>query len=946
MRRTVAVVTSVFMFITSPTSLSAASDTEPTASKASRKPYVEGQLLVRFDSNSAAADRRKVRSEHGIRSARSLGRGWKLMDFKPGDELEVLRQLQNDDAVERAELNFVRPLLDHPSEGDWAAANMGVPLSVTASPSTGQGAKVAVLDSGVSSHSQLAGRIASGGWDYVDRDSNPSDPDGHGTAVAGIIAALHDGVAPVGAAPDAQVIPMRVAGPFGASDANLYEAILDSIDLGAAVINLSLGSPFPSSALEEALAVAESAGISVVAAAGNSGTDLAEYPAAYPTVISVGALEQSDGGIQIASFSSFGKVDVAAPGASIRVLAGGGGTQTASGTSFSAPFVSAGAAILAASFPGMTAGQRRHLLLANTTQPDGGSAKRVSAGNGVPILAQALAPSGDQFALRVSTDRSVAQTRTGTVAVQLTNATGVGLAAQAVSLDLPAGWTTYSSAMTTDSFGRATWQVTSGAAPGLGSATVHLPDTTHEIELLSLEIDAELPGVGVTSSPATGTVGGSDPVDHHYVALGQDVGLFIEFTTGGDDHLLVLSMEGEPAFVIFPGQDLWLPASGPPVAIGFSVYAFDHSVGSEAYEISYARITPGALGGLTVSPSVISPNGHASKRATTIQVPVVEPGSLTVSVLTSSGSSVASRTFAPSAGGLVRWRWLAPPGVNGRFDVEAWWESGDAISFRYKTLVVDSRFPRPQMRTPQGRRLFPVPDGYLDRLALRLGSDEIVYGRVDIFKASNRNQRVGSIRVSRFSGQRTIYWNGRLGSRLSPEGWYLLRFIAVDQVGLAGVTSVNIRLSHQKLVTKTAALISNGRAFAAKATQGCSSVSRYGFAARLYAYGCREDLDFAAAIYNFYAPRAMSYVGITICVAGRSYGGTTAAYLTNYRERDLTALYRLGNRTECETAAPGPHMNPSRKIQVVVIALSSLDSAIAEFYVGQVGVFVRYRVLQ
>ena len=223
----------------------------------------------------------------------------------------------------------------------------------------GSGVTVAVIDTGVkSSHSDLSGNVLSG-TDYIVPGTSANDENGHGTHVAGIIAALYNnsrGIA--GMAPRAKILPVRVLDRYGSgTSANVAKGILYAVSKGAKVINLSLGSTQSSTAMQSAVAEAIRKNVLVVAAAGNRGCGLfgspTEYPAAYPGVVGVAAVTQS---LQRASFSSCGSwVDVAAPGQSIistmiRSSVGLGCSSTAdyctlSGTSFSAPYVAATGAL-------------------------------------------------------------------------------------------------------------------------------------------------------------------------------------------------------------------------------------------------------------------------------------------------------------------------------------------------------------------------------------------------------------------------------------------------------------------------------------------------------------------------------------------------------------------------------------------------------------------------
>jgi subtilisin family serine protease len=239
--------------------------------------------------------------------------------------------------------------------------------------STGAGAVVAVVDSGVQAdHPDLAGRLAPGA-DLVDGDGTPQDGNGHGTHVAGIIgAATGNGVGIASVAPGATILPIRVLGDDGSGSTDQVAAGIDRARaLGADVINLSLGSEVPlvgamgGDAIDAAIRRALQAGIVVVAAAGNNGVPVCEQPAAADGLICVGAIDRRR---QRSFFSSFGSgLAVVAPGGSALPAAGEdilstyppSGYQELAGTSQAAPHVSGVAALLVAlGLHGTAVGQR------------------------------------------------------------------------------------------------------------------------------------------------------------------------------------------------------------------------------------------------------------------------------------------------------------------------------------------------------------------------------------------------------------------------------------------------------------------------------------------------------------------------------------------------------------------------------------------------------------
>ena len=213
---------------------------------------------------------------------------------------------------------------------------------------------VAVIDTGVCmSHEDLAGRVLDNGYDFVDNDDDPEDVFGHGCSVAGIIAAnIDNGIGIAGFAPNVSILPIRVLGPNGSgSMADVAAGIVYAADNAADIINLSLGSFVGSQTEKDAVDYAVGKGVTVIASAGNSGGSLPGYPARYDNVVAVGAIDP-DG--SRSSFSNKGG-DIWAPGRDVHTIYLNNGYKALNGTSFSAPYVSAMAAVL----EGM--GQELHL---------------------------------------------------------------------------------------------------------------------------------------------------------------------------------------------------------------------------------------------------------------------------------------------------------------------------------------------------------------------------------------------------------------------------------------------------------------------------------------------------------------------------------------------------------------------------------------------------------
>lgn len=241
--------------------------------------------------------------------------------------------------------------------------------------STGKGVRVAVIDTGVDArHPQLTGAVdVSRGADFLPvrgergkllergRANGTTDTVGHGTRVAGIIAARPaEGTGFVGLAPDAVIVPIKQNDAEGhGTAATLARAIHHAIAVHAHVINISQDTAEavrPDPALEGAVREALKAGIVVVASAGNDGLDghaKPTYPASYDGVLAVAASDRNN---ERAPFSQSGTfVDVAAPGVDIVSTVPGGGHCADNGTSFSAPYAAGVAALLRAAHPGWPA---------------------------------------------------------------------------------------------------------------------------------------------------------------------------------------------------------------------------------------------------------------------------------------------------------------------------------------------------------------------------------------------------------------------------------------------------------------------------------------------------------------------------------------------------------------------------------------------------------------
>ncbi|MEV7925036.1 S8 family serine peptidase [Kitasatospora sp. NPDC088779] len=277
--------------------------------------------------------------------------------------------------------------------GDYRAETALWPVS------QGGGITVAVIDSGVmTSHQDLIGQVVPGADFSGDSGDGTVDKDGHGTGMASLIAGHGhgDGAGIMGLAPKAKILPVRVSwdSTDAVAQAGLVRAIRFAVDHGAKVVNMSIGG-YAGADQETRAAVkyAVDHDVVMVAATGNSGNQAThvEYPAAFPGVVAVGAVDRQG---RLWEKSSYGpETTLVAPGAEIYRASAktSAGYGVGNGTSDATAYVSATAALIRAKYPELSAGQVINRMIRTATPPQDGSAVPGSRyGFGVLAPAKAL----------------------------------------------------------------------------------------------------------------------------------------------------------------------------------------------------------------------------------------------------------------------------------------------------------------------------------------------------------------------------------------------------------------------------------------------------------------------------------------------------------------------------------------------------------------------------
>jgi hypothetical protein len=426
-----------------------------------------GELLVRMNARAgkmlAGGGVSKLRARSGVMAVERLfptrrGRaksgvqggldGWVKLKVERGGELEALaEEFARLDEVDWAQPNYLRRFAGVEEDSllarQWNLPEMGWDLTVLEEE---REVLVAVVDSGLDfQHPEMAGQTWQNlaevegiagvddddngyiddvrGWDFTDapglpgegdfleRDADPEDESGHGTHVAGIIAAAAgNGEGIAGIAPMARIMALRagfnVAGGGYLEDDDLAAAIVYAVDNGAQIINMSWGDPLFSPLIRDVVAYAHGRGCVLVAATGNEGSDLVFFPGSLDETIAVAASGPEGRGL---AFSNRGpSIDLAAPGSGILSLAPGGKYGERSGTSMAAAHVSGLAALVLARRPHFDPSQVRGALVMGAresglsgwdVQFGAGIAQVAAVGIDRPPIVQILEPgTGDELA--------------------------------------------------------------------------------------------------------------------------------------------------------------------------------------------------------------------------------------------------------------------------------------------------------------------------------------------------------------------------------------------------------------------------------------------------------------------------------------------------------------------------------------------------------------------
>ena len=325
---------------------------------------LENEMLIRFASEK---ERRAFLEAMAELNAELLGEiaGLNAVRIRYGDASvrDRLRRLLSENAEAGHNFLVLSPTLPPPvpgegghyvAFGDHALRWMGVPGENS---EWGRGVTLAVLDTGISPHRDFGGRVFQE-FDLLGDFEEAAGYQGHGTAVASLAAGDR------GVAPGADVLSFKVLDGDGAGNSfTLAQGIVEAVDRGARVLNLSLGTFGESAILEEAVNYALEHDALIVAAAGNEGAEGVPYPARYDGVLTVAAVDAQGRRAPFSNVSA--EVDLAAPGVGVHAAWGEDEFIEFSGTSGSTGFVSGAAAAILSEDPSLSSAQVADILTGN-----------------------------------------------------------------------------------------------------------------------------------------------------------------------------------------------------------------------------------------------------------------------------------------------------------------------------------------------------------------------------------------------------------------------------------------------------------------------------------------------------------------------------------------------------------------------------------------------------
>jgi len=482
------------------------------------QPYAPGRLLVKFRNGVTNEKKKDVLDKHNAKVEAELGGiGVDIVSLPSGlSEKELEKLLKKQDEVEFAELDYlVAPDAVTPNDplysSQWHLPRIAAP-DAWSQTSGAPSVVVAVLDTGVDpTHPDLAGKLVPG-WNFYDNNADSSDVYGHGTKVAGTIAAMaNNGKGVASVCWGCGIMALRVSRPDGyAFWSTIATALRWAADNGARVANISYAISTSSTVTSAAQYFYNAGGITA-SSAGNDGTFLSNPD--NPYIVTVGATDEND---NLYSWSNTGNIiDVVAPGCVTTTL-NGGGYGGGCGTSYSSPVTAGVAALVLSMNSGLSASKVVDVLKQSA---DGGGSWNSTIGWGRVNAAQAVAmvAIGDEGKQTPDTTAPTVQitspangaTVSGTVAVQVTASDNKGVTSVSLFINgAPAGTVTtapYSFNWDSKQVSNGTVVLEARASDAAGNTSSHQVS----VSVNNVAPDTTAPTVQITSPANGATVSGT-----------------------------------------------------------------------------------------------------------------------------------------------------------------------------------------------------------------------------------------------------------------------------------------------------------------------------------------------------------------------------------------------------------------------------------------------------
>lgn len=329
--------------------------------------WAKGRVIVQARAGLSEAELGKILKPHGG-AAKRMGQSTLFVISLPPtqSEVAVAALLARNPHFKFAELDYkFAPMMaaNDPYAGSaWHLSKIGASAAWDAS--IGSGITVAVLDSGVdAAHPDLSARLVPG-WNFYDNNSNTSDVYGHGTKVAGSVAAtINNAIGVASVAGQASIMPIRVTDTAGGGYASMIaNGLTYAADRGVRVANISFHNQPARAAVVSAAQYMKDKGGLVFVAAGNNGIDEGFTPTT--SMIPVSSTDSNDVKAASSSYGNF--VSLSAPGVSIYTTTRGGGYGAVSGTSFAAPVAAGVAALTMAARPTLKSTEVESILFTSS----------------------------------------------------------------------------------------------------------------------------------------------------------------------------------------------------------------------------------------------------------------------------------------------------------------------------------------------------------------------------------------------------------------------------------------------------------------------------------------------------------------------------------------------------------------------------------------------------